>query len=702
MTPSVDELADAVESRLGAQGLQLTMGGEPTFIPEEPDAPEWNQEALGPQKLGYARRLAARLLRELYPGGVVMQVFGKQYPGEPLPRWVVRILDRDDGVPLWTRPALLHLDDKPGSNTDREARKVIGAVAVELGLGRFVLPCVERAEASDRPKGWVLPLDRTETGWASDAWPFSSHDPVVLSPGGGPLGLRLPLEDLDEQHLHRALTVEAAGGALHVFIPPLDIEAFSVLLRVIERVAVRADVRGLVLCGYQPSGDPPLSSLGLAADPGVLEVNLPPCRTWRDYDGLLERITHAARAEGLCTTRLHFNGQVQGTGGGAHVLFGGPSIEDNPFFARPDLLSSIIRYWQWHPALSYFFSGQYVGPGSQAPRADETLSGRLYELETACDGVDSIEGAVDRDFLDHLFRNFLTDSAGNTHRAEICMDKLWRHGSPGGQQGLIELRAFETMPEPGVQSLVALLLRSILAMLASEPRTGALLRFGPALHDRYMLPAALWEDLGQVCQDLTDAGLPFDLRWLEPVLDARFPVLGRLPLNSGELVVRQALDPWPLMAEDTDAGRTSRVVDNSTDRVEISLSDASFIERGQVAVNGVGLRFRDVGGRLVAGVRYKSASGWPAVHPHIPIQSPLYIEVLDQAGEVISAGRYYYWNPDQPQYADRPRDLSEALQRQRARWRVAPIAPRIERQTVEPRYTEESYFTLDLRRQGAV
>ena len=699
---SVDELADAVEGRLQARGLALTMGGEPTFIPENPEAPEWNQEAIGPEKLGYARRLAARLLRDLYPGGVAMQVFGKQYPGEPLPRWVVRILDRDDGVPLWTRPDILRLDDEPGANTDLEARKLIGGIAAELGLGRYVLPCVERGEAPDRPRGWVLPLDRTGTGWASDLWPFSPHDPVVLVPGKTPLGLRLPLAELDERHLRRALTVEAKSGGLHLFIPPLRFEAFGALLQVIERVAAKAAVRDLVLCGYEPTGGPSRSGLGLAADPGVLEVNLPPCRSWRDYDRVLERVTRAAHAEGLRTTRHNFNGQIQGTGGGAHVLFGGPSLEQNPFFARPDLLCSMIRYWQRHPALSYLFSGQYVGPGSQAPRADETLMGRLYELETACQGIDAlreVDGAAVRGFLDRLFRHLMTDSSGNTHRAEICLDKLWNLDAPGGAQGLIELRAFETLPEVGVQSLVALLLRSILAMLADRPCREDLVRHGPLLHDRYMLPTALWQDLGDICEDLADAGLPFERRWLEPALEARFPVLGRLPFGGGELVIRQALEPWPLVAEGEAGGATSRVVDNSTDRLELSVSDAALLDRGQVLAHGVRVVFREIGGKAVAGVRYKSAGGWPALHPHIPVQSPVEIEVLGASGEGTARGCYYHWNPDQPLYEGRPRSLAEAQERQRARWRQSAVAPGTKRTPIAPVYTEESYFTLDLRRQ---
>jgi uncharacterized protein (DUF2126 family) len=699
MSSSVDELAAAVEARLEAQGLTLTMGGEPTFIPADPEAPEWNHEALGSEKLGYARRLTARLLREMYPGGLVMQASGKQYPGELSPRWVVLTLHRDDGVAMWRHPEMLALREGPGSSTDRDAQELIAALASELGLKRFVLPCVEEGASTESPRGWVLPLNWENGHWVSDEWPFSRDDPVVLVPGASPLGLRLPLGDLGEQHLRRALTLEVVDGALHVFIPPLEFDAFSALVPAIERAAVARRASDLVLCGYRPADGPGITSLGLAADPGVLEVNLPPTRTWRDYDRILSRITAAAEAEGLHTTRYHLNGQAQGTGGGAHVLFGGPSIDENPFFERPDLLGSIVRYWQRHPALSYFFSGQYVGPGSQAPRADETLTAKLYELETACLGLNAVDGPTDRGFLDRLFHNLMTDSAGNTHLAEISIDKLWNYESPSGLQGLIELRAFETMPDVGLQSLTALFVRSILAMLADRPCKDPLIRHGAQLHDRYMLPAGLWEDLGQICADLAATGLPFDRGWLRPIFELRFPVLGRLEPGRGEVVVRQALEPWPLMAETGDGGATSRMVDNSTDRVEVSLTDPAVFDQGQVIVNGVGVRFRDFEGTLAAGVRYKAASGWPALHPHIPVQSPLRIEVLDRSGALVAGAHYFFWNPEGPRYDSRPGTPAEALTRRKARWRSLTDDHGVRRTPRAPVYTEESYYTLDLRRQ---
>lgn len=699
MSAGVDALAEAVETQLQELGLSLTMGGEPTFIPAAPEGPEWNREAIGEQKLGYARRLAARLLAELYPGGLVMQVYGKQYPGEPLPRWVVLTLYRGDGVPLWSHPEILLLDDVPGPHTDADAQRLMTAIAQELELAPYVLPCVEEGERPDSVRGWVLPLDWTEDGWGSGPWPYTAEQPIVASPGKSPIGLRLPLGDLDEHHLHRALTVEATDGGLHVLIPPLDFEAFTALVALLERVAIAERVTGLVLCGYRPSGGGALTALGLAADPGVLEVNLPPARRWEQYDCILQRVTRAAEKEGLLTTRYHLNGQVQGTGGGAHVLFGGPTVDDNPFFQRPDLIGSIIGYWQRHPALSYFFSGQYVGPGSQAPRADETLISKLYEIETACLAVTSPERRPDREMLDALFRNLMTDSGGNTHRAELCFDKLWNFDSPAGLQGLIEMRAFETLPDVRLQSLAALYIRSILAMLAADPVRGPFVRYGARLHDEYMLPSVLWQDIEEICGDLAAAGLAFDSRWLEAILEQRFPVLGRLTGPEGDVIVRQALEPWPLMAEVADGGTTSRVVDNSTDRIELSITDPAVLAAGRVVVNGVAVLFREVGGAQVAGVRYKSAGGWPALHPHVAVQSPLEIELLNGGDEVVASARYYFWNPDKPVYDGRPRDLAEAQERQRARWRPSNDRLGLQCDVRDPVYAEESRYTLDLRRQ---
>ncbi|MCB1745484.1 MAG: transglutaminase family protein, partial [Gammaproteobacteria bacterium] len=294
-----------------------------------------------------------------------------------------------------------------------------------------------------------------------------------------------------------------------------------------------------------------------------------------------------------------------------------------------------------------------------------------------------------------------TDSGGNTHRAEICLDKLWNFDSPTGLQGLIELRAFETMPDVAQQSLATLFVRAIVAMLATKPCTGPLIRWGAMLHDAYMLPSLLWHDLKRICEELEAAGLRFNLQWLEPFFHQRFPLLGRLTVGGDEVLVRQALEPWPLMAEIADGGTTSRVVDNSTDRIELSIPNGRAMAEHRVVVNGVAVSLREVDGMQVAGVRYKSASGWPALHPHIAVQSPLQIEVIDDTGIVRASGRYYFWNPDAARYDDLPGDLAEARRRQQARWRLTEDRVGTKQVLTEPSYAEESQYTLDLRRQDA-
>lgn len=698
---AVYAFAEAVEATLSNQGLQLTMGGEPTFITPQPDGAEWNNAAMGPEKLGYARRLAGRFLKKSYPGGLVMQIFGKQYPNEPLPRWVMLTLAPEDGSTLWSTPARFLLDDVKGSHKPAMAQKFIRRIARELGFSKNLLPAYEVAKRR-RTRGWVLPLDYTGGQFVSDSWPFNPKTPLELFPGDSQIGLRLPLYQLGEDHLRRALTVEIAQGALMVFIPPLEWPGFHQLIGIIEAVATELDTHEMIFCGYKPYDTKgALREIGVAADPGVLEINLPPAATWRQYDRTLAEVEKAARAEGLSTLKLHLNGSVQGTGGGAHLIFGGPSLEANPFFAQPSLLASMVRYWQHHPSLAYFFTGQYVGPGSQAPRADETLISKLYELELACEGLEQCSGEEGGIFIDRLLRNLMTDSGGNTHRAEICLDKFWNMDSPSGRLGLVELRAFETCPRVRLQSFAALLIRAIIARLAREPFTKELIRHGSELQDRFMLPHVLWADLESICEDLDQQGLPFEVDWLRPIFDFKFPVLGELPVTGGTFTVRQALEPWPLMAEVAEAGFTSRVVDNSTDRLEISVSNPDLLNNGKLCVNGVPLTFHPRGGVHCAGVRYKCANGWPALHPHIKEQVPLSIEwVEEDLNKVIAAADYHYWNPDAPVYDGRPKTMKEALKRRKARWQCRTIKADAFTTPASALYSVEQVATLDLRRQA--
>ncbi|MEM9227740.1 MAG: transglutaminase family protein, partial [Verrucomicrobiota bacterium] len=285
---------------------------------------------------------------------------------------------------------------------------------------------------------------------------------------------------------------------------------------------------------------------------------------------------------------------------------------------------------------------------------------------------------------------------GNTHRAEICMDKFHNASAPNGKTGIIELRAFEAMPTAQLLANVGLFIRTVIALLVAKPFREPMKRFGPDLHDTYFLPSALFADLAAVCRELKQAGFAFDPEWLRPVLDFRFPKLGEMKLEGGSILVRQALEAWPLMAEDSSGGPTVRMVDNSTDRIEVSLSDKALLKTGRLLCNGVEVPFTTIGGKPAAGVRYKCASGYPALHPHIPVQSPLLFQWVDAKGEVQAAAKYFYWNPHGDVYKGRPKDMAEAKARRKERWRNLPARGSVH-SAVKPLRSHELRATLDLR-----
>ena len=696
------DFAESLEAWLAGEAIDLTMGGEPTFLPGAPEGAEWNIEAMGEEKLGYARRMAGELLKTVYPGALIMQVFGKWYPGEPLPRWNVLTLHKREGAPLWPNTECLLLDDRDGANSAEAAYTLMDRLARSLRLKRFVLEAVEQ-DAEKTHAGWVLPLAHDSSKWRSERWPFTKNRPIPLFAGDSPVGLRLPLGDMAPDALRGALTIEVRRGVLEIFMPPLEWPAFEELIVRIRAQLETLDLREVVFCGYGPGGSgEALTKLGLAADPGVLEVNLPPCFSWADYDAILRQCAEAASAVGLQLTKRQLNGAVSGTGGGAHLAFGGPDLERNPFLADPGRITSVLRYWQHHPALSYLFSGQYVGPGSQAPRVDEGPAHGLYELEVACEGIERMADAPDGERIDQFLKNLLTDSAGNTHRAELCFDKFHNYALPNGCLGIVELRAFETFQDADTMSKIALFIRAVLVRLFKRPFREPLVRFGPDLHDRYFLPAFLWEDFEAICHDLAGHGLAFDPKWLHGAFEFRCPVLGEMELPGGQLELRRAFESWPLMAEESRGRATVRVVDNSSDRIQLMLSNPEMLGESCLLANGVEVPFKPVGGQMVCGIRYKSASAYPALHPHVPIQSPLELEWVNRrSGEVIRAKRYFFWNPEGPVYDGLPVSDAVAAERRHARWQDASDLVGRKPAIQQPEAAPEYHYTLDLRRQSA-
>ena len=699
----------AVESSLHRHHVSLTMGGEPTFVPAAPSGAEWQTAALGPTKLAYARRLARELVRSAFPGSVILETSGKHYPGEPLPRWALLIQHRADGTRLWRDITRLRADTEPGPHTPADAKKFAAALAKSLAVdSTHCLPFAETA-APDAVTGCVLPLDHDGTRWLTDDWtPALGAGPLPLFPGESPAGLRLPLAKLGEKNLRRALTAEIRAGTLTIFIPPLLLPAYCDLLPQIEKTLAKLKLADVVLAGYAPPADAALPTVGLASDPGVLEINVSPCATWVDFDRQLAQLFAAAQTCGLCARKLQFDGREVGTGGGAHLVFGGPAGLLSPFFAFPALLPSIIRYWQHHPALSYAFTGAYMGPSSQAPRIDESTFEALYELELACAGAENLGSPQNLALFDLLFRDLLMDRSGNTHRAEISVDKLWNPWAPNGRLGLVEFRAFETHPAPAVQSVTALFVRAILARLCAAPFPAPFVRWAGELHDRFFLPAFVREDLVAICEDLKKHAIAFDPAWLRPPWEFRFPKLGEFALGdkkNGEFALefRQALEAWPLLGESPNAGTVARTVDSSVDRLEARLSDKKFLEGGLLLVNGLPCEFRPTAdGGCACGIRYRAFYLTPSLQPHVPVHAPLLLEWVDRATlRVVAAARWHVWNPRNADYAAVPADDAEAAARRAERWEPWKKTLGQERFIPKIDFPPESRYTLDLRRYPA-
>ncbi|WP_298944608.1 transglutaminase family protein [uncultured Microbacterium sp.] len=730
----IDAAGEVVDERLRAGDVRLTLGGEPTFVAlDDATAAEWNTDADGPQKRELANVLAERLRRTYAAGGIVHRGQGKWYPGEPMPRWNIALQWRTDGVPLWNRAELF--DDPwgtpayPGSAPDRAealARSITGILGLPEGqllpatedalaarLAEVRLPSGDRpgdeddSDAADAgtPTAWVLPLVTGEA-WASPAWRFR-RGRLVLVPGTSSAGLRLPLDsvswedpawqgeptyleasaplvpgiprvaivDPDEQPT-TALVVEAREGFVYVFLPPTDrLDDYVSLLQVIEQAATQGGTR-LVIEGYGPPPDARLTQLVVTPDPGVIEVNVQPTASWAEQRALTFDLYGEARLARLSTEKFDVDGTHTGTGGGNHITLGGQTPIDSPLLRRPDLLASLVTYWQRHPALSFLFSGRFIGPTSQAPRFDEGRPEAVYEMEIALSEVRRLSAETDEPrpwLIDRALRHLLTDLTGNTHRAEFCIDKLYSPDTSRGRLGLLELRGFEMPPHPQLALVQALLVRSLVAMFWEKPLIAPLVRWGTALHEDFLLPQGTRRDILEVIDDLRAAGIPFEDSWMEPFVEFRFPRIGftRLGGSAGiELELRQAIEPWHVLGEEATAGGTSRYVDSSVERIQVTVSGIDPT-RHLVACNGVAVPLTSTGkpGEYYAGVRYRAWQPWSALHPSIEVHAPLSFEVVDvDAAASLGGATYHVVHPGGRAYEHPPINANEAEARRSGRF----------------------------------
>ena len=550
----------------------------------------------------------------------------------------------------------------------------------------------------DSPLGLRLPLESLP--WIpADAYPYhSERDPfeprgpiapvrrqraqTEQVPGSGapkanvlqqvPVDLR-PMETangLVSENVRTALCVQPRDGRLNVFLPPVETaEQYLDLIQAVELSAAEIGTPVHVE-GYPPPNDPRLKIIKVTPDPGVIEVNVQPVEHWRELVANTEILYDEAHQTRLGTEKFMIDGRHVGTGGGNHMVLGGWTPADSPFLRRPDLLGSLIRFWQNHPSLSYLFSGMFIGPTSQHPRVDEARDDTLYELEIALSQLPHRGTNVAPWVVDRVLRNVLIDASGNTHRTEICIDKLYSPDGPTGRLGLVEFRAFEMPPHARMSLVQQLLLRALVARFWDEPYTEKLVRFGSSLRDRFMLPHWIEKDLDEVLEWLDAGGIQFDRAWFAPHLEFRFSMVGAVNHRGIRVELRTALEPWHVMGEEPGAGGTVRYVDSSVERLQIKVSGLVG-ERYVVACHGRRLPLATTGtsGEWVAGLRYRAWKPASCLHPTIGMHTPLVFDLVDTwTGEAVAGCTYNVAHPGGRNYDTFPVNSYEAEARRRARF----------------------------------
>lgn len=608
--------------------------------------------------------------------------------------------------------------------------------------------------------GYALPLMALEQGqasgtWQSCQWTFTG-DHMFLVPGDSPMGLRLPLDSLPfarpEDHIpvferdptqnldplphiqsppppvsrkttsfhtakssppakgtsarhiiRTALCTEVRQGRMHIFMPPVStLEAYLQLVSAIEKTASEMDIP-VVIEGYEPPQDARLQYFKITPDPGVIEVNVYPVKTWEELVEQTQSLYEEAYHARLTAQKFMLDGKHTGTGGGNHFVLGGATPLESPFLRRPDLLASMVAYWNNHPSLSYLFSSLFIGPTSQAPRVDECRSDHVYELEIAMKQVKALtskSAPCPPWLIDRLFRHLLVDGTGNTHRSEFCIDKLYSPDSYTGRLGLLELRGFEMPPHERMSIVQQLLIRSLVSWFWEHPYEEPLVRWHTALHDRFMLPFFITLDFEDILKNLQRFGIPLLIKYFQPHIEFRYPVMGKVSYKGIELELRTAVEPWYVLGEEPQGGSTSRFVDSSLERLQVCVKGLTG-NRYIVTCNRRKIPLHQTGteGEWIAGVRYRAWQPPSCLHPTIPVHAPLTFDIVDTwSGRSIGGCVYHVAHPGGRNYDTFPVNAFEAEARRSARFFKIGHTPGL----IDPLPTVEQNpnfpFTLDLRK----
>tara|TARA_R110002049_G_scaffold4601_5_gene32612 strand:- start:847624 stop:849855 length:2232 start_codon:yes stop_codon:yes gene_type:complete len=697
----------AHDETLERSGLCLWVGAEPTYTDRMSESPEWLFDALGDDKRKRADHILAGIAQR-ESGAAIMRSVGRQYGGEPLPRWSLGLYARRDGRPVWKGPPdPMSAGSKPPglaspglASPDPNARKPIApesTLTASDSIGPSPADSVPEA-ISTCPSPVSLAIALAESlrsiGMTATVVDEPLNHRVVFRLDHGTLPTcaetepQIARSSVHDKRVKDAEVFDALAdvgtflvccdiedGSLRVELPGLkDVDVFQQLLDALAEAADSVGAPTLILAGFPPPVDQQISWMTVTADPAVIEINTAPVARAAELLDHLRKLESVCDSEGLAPYRLQYTGEESDSGGGGQITLGGPSPEESPFLTQPSLLPGLIQYFNRHPSLSYLHAFESVGPASQAPRADEGVHDAISELSLALALLQRTENPPP-EIIWGTLAPFLADPSGNSHRSEINIEKLWNPFlGTRGKLGLVEFRALRMGPSAETTASLAALLRSIAAMQAMNPRSDPLIDWKDELHQRFSLPYYLHRDIEEVLDDLESAGFGLGQPLVRHLLRDDDLIVSTCELGETTLEIRRAIEFWPLVGDVATQERGgSRLIDASTSRIEIRLrptDDRDAMNDWSVSVDQWAIPLREEqdasGPARVVGLRYRSFVPQRGLHPTLGSQSPLSF-CLSHPTEGSWQVTIHPWEPSGAAYPGLPATIDEARKRRRAR-----------------------------------